>query len=127
MTLQYLGATLNYRRLLKVLQTNVNAGTPFSHITKLESLKVTVVYRQGHLSQLYTFLQNGWPALVPVQTSELPHWFEDTAHAVVVVGMDDQTVYINDPAFPNAPISVPHGDFDLAWLAHDEYYAVLAP
>lgn len=127
MTLQYLGATPNYRRLLKVLQTNVEMGTPFSNITKLETMRITVVYQRGNLTQLYTFLQNGWPLLVPVETRELPYWFEDTSHAVVVVGMDNQVVYINDPAFPNAPVSVPHGDFDLAWLEHNEYYAVLAP
>lgn len=127
MTLQYLGATPNYRRLLKVLQTNVGVGTPFSNITKLESLRITVVYQRGNLAQIYTFLQNGWPVLAPVQAREFPHWVEDASHAVVVVGMDDQVVYINDPAFPNAPIPVPHGDFDLAWLEHNEVYAVLAP
>ena len=29
-------------------------------------------------------------------------------------------------AFPNAPILVPHGEFDLAWLAQDEQYTVLS-
>ncbi len=127
MALQYLGSTPNYRRLLKVLQTNVEMGTPFSNITKLEAMRITVVYQRGNLSQLYTFLQNGWPVLAPVETKELRYWSEDTSHAVVVVGMDTQSVYINDPGFPNAPIVVPHGDFDLAWLEHNEYYAVLAP
>ncbi len=34
-------------------------------------------------------------------------------------------VYLNDPARPNAPIEVSHGDFDLAWLEQDEFYAAL--
>ena len=34
-------------------------------------------------------------------------------------------VYLNDPALTNAPIQVPRGDFELAWLAQDESYAVL--
>jgi predicted double-glycine peptidase len=69
----------------------------------------------------------GWPVIVPLRTGELPHWSENIDHAVVVVGMDEHSVYLNDPAFATAPIQVPHGDFDLAWLEREEYYAVLAP
>ena len=52
-------------------------------------------------------------------------WNESTLHAVVVVGMDDQHVYLNDPGFPEAPVKVSHGDFGLAWLERDEFYAAL--
>jgi hypothetical protein len=41
--------------------------------------------------------------------------------------MDDTHVYLNDPALPNAPILVSRGDFELAWLERDEFYAVLMP
>lgn len=76
MALQYLGSTPNYRRLLRVLQTNVEMGTPFSNITKLEAMRITVVYQRGNLSQLYTFLQNGWPVLTPkVYTDRKEHCF----------------------------------------------------
>lgn len=61
-----------------------------------------------------------------MQTVELLYWNkEENNHAVVVVGLDDDYVYVNDPAFLNAPIQVARGDFDLAWLAKDEYYAVI--
>jgi ABC-type bacteriocin/lantibiotic exporter with double-glycine peptidase domain len=126
MILKYYNAPVDYRRLLKVLKTDPNLGTPFPNVVNLQSLQINVIYRRGDLMQLYTFVSKGWPVLVPVRTSELPHWREDTKHAVVVVGMDKRDIYINDPAFANAPIQVPHGDFDLAWLEHDEYYAVLA-
>jgi len=36
-------------------------------------------------------------------------------------------IYLNDPELPDAPIPVTQGDFDLAWLAQDERYAVLLP
>lgn len=127
MVLTYLGVRVNYRQLLRLLQTQVGYGTPFSNIQTLTKMKVKITYKQGRLDDLWRFLQAGNPVLTPVQTRELPHWVEDVPHAVVVVGMDNQVVYINDPAFPNAPVSVPHGDFDLAWLEHNEYYAVLAP
>lgn len=127
MVLKYLNAPMDYQRLFKALRTNEQTGTPFPNIQRLEKLGITVVFQQGTLFQLYKFLQNGWPVIRPVKTQELHHWEMDTDHAVVVVGMDDQWVYINDPAFARAPIPVAHGDFDLAWLERDEYYAVLAP
>jgi|GEM_PF-2396534 len=34
-------------------------------------------------------------------------------------------VHLNDPEFDLAPLLTPIGDFDLAWLARDELYAVL--
>ncbi|MEZ4732190.1 MAG: hypothetical protein R3E79_34160 [Caldilineaceae bacterium] len=46
-------------------------------------------------------------------------------HAVVVVGFDEQSIYLHDPEFAESPINVSYGDFDLAWLEHDEMYAVL--
>jgi len=127
MVLLYLGKRINYHQLVRLLQTRPGYGTPFSNVRILTNLQITVIYKQGRLIDLLSILQAGKPIITPVQTSELPHWMTDAAHAVVVVGMDDKMVYINDPAFPNAPIPVPHGDFDLAWLTHDEYYAVLAP
>ncbi len=60
-----------------------------------------------------------------LQTDELPYWNDDTLHAVLVIGLDDTDIYLNDPAFPNGPVQVSRGDFDLAWLARDEYYAVI--
>lgn len=88
---------------------------------------VTVVYQRGMLTDLHTFLLKGSPIIVPVRTIELPHWDADTDHAVVVVGMNEEEIYVNDPAFERAPIAITRGDFDLAWLERDEYYAVLAP
>lgn len=104
MVLTYLGMRVNYRQLVRLLQTQVGYGTPFSNIRALTKLKVTVTYRQGQLDDIRRFLQAGAPVLVPVQTRELPHWDEDTPHAVVVVGMDAQTIYINDPAFLMRPL-----------------------
>lgn len=32
---------------------------------------------------------------------------------------------INDPHMPDAPIAVPRGDFDLAWLERDGAFALI--
>jgi hypothetical protein len=39
--------------------------------------------------------------------------------------MDDECVYLNDPALPEAPMQVPIGDFYLAWYEQKLSYAVL--
>lgn len=70
------------------------------------------------------------PIILPVafiKTGEPPYWNADSDHAVVVVGIDDMYIYLNDPDFARAPMQVSHGDFGLAWLERDEFYAVLIP
>ncbi|MEM7534869.1 MAG: C39 family peptidase [Chloroflexota bacterium] len=82
---------------------------------------------QGTLDNLYDALTKNVPAIVPVQTAELPYWnHTPNQHAVVLVGMDAQFVYLNDPAFHIPALRVPIGDFDLAWLGQGEQYAVLS-
>jgi hypothetical protein len=36
---------------------------------------------------------------------------------------DEIYIFVNDPGQPFAPITISHGNFDLAWLERDEYYA----
>jgi hypothetical protein len=48
-------------------------------------------------------LTYGWPCLAAVDTGELPCWQSSVGHVVVLVGMDDESVYLNDPALPEAP------------------------
>ncbi len=125
MVMAYIGKRTRYWRLRWLLGTQ-SFGTPFFHLHRLERLGVTVeAQARGTLVLLHQHLLQNRPCIVSVQTENLPYWPHNTLHAVVVVGMDDKTVYLNDPEFPAAPIAVPSGDFDLAWLAEDERYAVL--
>ncbi|HFQ93711.1 MAG TPA: hypothetical protein ENK32_06860, partial [Anaerolineae bacterium] len=77
------------------------------------------------LDALEKHLANGEPVITAVFTGELPYTDEATNHAVVVVGLDEHYVYINDPAIIQAPVPVPKGDFDLARLERNEWYAVI--
>lgn len=125
MVLAYLGQQPSYQQLYKVLKMKPGLGTAMSNIRQLEKLELSVVYQQGTLSLLQQYLVENKPCIVPVKTSELPYWTVDTDHAVVVVGLDSQFVYLNDPFLPQAPIFVPRGDFELAWLERDEFFAVV--
>ena len=58
-------------------------------------------------------------------TGELHYWLRSTEHALLVVGMDDEDVYVNDPQLTFGPIKILIGEFDLAWLEHDEKYATI--
>ncbi|MEM7531209.1 MAG: C39 family peptidase [Chloroflexota bacterium] len=117
-----------YRQLIRMLQIKRTIGTPFSQITRLDRLNINIHYQtHGRLETLYELLRAGWPSIVGVQTQELPHWQGVySKHVLVVVGMDAQNILANDPEFPDAPIAIPLGDFDLAWLEQNEPYAVLS-
>ncbi len=84
-----------------------------------------VIHKQGNWEELQEHLANNRPCIAFVKTIELPYWEEASDHAVVVIGLDDKYIYLNDPAFDTAPMQVSRGDFDLAWLGRDETYAVL--
>jgi ABC-type bacteriocin/lantibiotic exporter with double-glycine peptidase domain len=124
MVLSYLNKPLLYDDLLALLGIQW-FGAPFSHILKVEQIGVRVLYQQGSLDDLEKHLAEGEPIIAPVFTGELPYADEATNHAIVIVGIGEHYVYINDPAVTQAPIPVPKGDFDLAWLERNEWYAVI--
>lgn len=125
MVLNFIGIPVAYKRLIRMLEIKGDFGTPSFKIRNLARLGVRVAYEQGNLDILRTHLQAGQPCITFVKTGELPYWTRNLDHAVVVAGIDDEFVYLNDPDLPTAPTSVSLGDFDLAWLEHDEMYAVL--
>jgi ABC-type bacteriocin/lantibiotic exporter with double-glycine peptidase domain len=62
---------------------------------------------------------------IAVNTGPLTYWADDTAHALVVVGVEQDVVWVNDPEFEQAPQAVPLDDFLLAWLEHDYRQALI--
>lgn len=127
MAFDYLGLPFDYQKFSRLLRIRPQFGTPFFHIRELGKLGVTVTYEQGTLADLHAWLTQGLPCIVGLQTGELPYWqHANVQHAVVVVGIDSDWIYLNDPAFSNAPVQVALGDFDLAWLEQGEFYAIVA-
>lgn len=124
MVLTHLGFQMEYDTILHLLKVRA-FGASGQNLKYLSPLGVTVIYREGSLDELKHHWQNGYPCIVLVRTTELPHWGYATDHAVVVVGMEDQLVFIHDPAFAAAPIAIPLTAFELAWMDFDYRYAVL--
>jgi ABC-type bacteriocin/lantibiotic exporter with double-glycine peptidase domain len=124
MALAYLGQAPDYAQLLRLLQIKPH-GAPAGNVRLLVNLNLTVVYSQTDMIGLETMLEQEWPVIVFVRTGELPYWTYSTDHALLAVGYDENQVYVNDPAWSEAPIAIPRHDFELAWLERDYYYALI--
>jgi len=126
MILAYLQVPVSYDRLTRLLRT-MPIGTFFRNLRYLEAalgLSVTVGY--GNLQVLGTHLDTGLPIIVSVNTKMLSYWNnQETIHALVVMGMDEEQVYVNDPAHEDAPMTIPLAEFELAWFEEKELYDVI--
>lgn len=126
MILDYLHISAEYDSLLRTLRIGP-AGAPYRNLRLLEPLGVQVLISQGSLGVLQAYLADSLPVIAFVATKELSYWDQAAHHAVVVIGMDASHIYLDDPAFSDAPKAVELGEFDLAWLEMNEYYAVITP
>lgn len=125
MVLDYLGQSIRYVRLLRLLGVTPDLGAPASNVRRLSSLNVSVEYGAGTIDDLAEHIARGVPCIAFVHTMHLSYWTEATRHAVVVVGMDEEHVYLNDPFFDIAPQVVSRLEFELAWDEMDNTYAVI--
>ncbi len=113
MVLAYLGRELKESQVAKRLRS-YSFGTPAPNVRYLESLGLSVTYGPISLSRLRAHLENDVPCIVFVQANDLPHSNSEGFHAVVVVGVGEQIIYINDPALDAGPQFVPLDYFMLA-------------
>jgi ABC-type bacteriocin/lantibiotic exporter with double-glycine peptidase domain len=118
MVLDFLGETVDYRRLLRLLDIDAFGAT---------HLGFDVVYGEATFSVLAQIVTQGAPVIVFVDTHELSYWDQATNHAIVVVGIEDDYVLVNDPAFDDVARPILAAEFELAWLNADSTYAVIGP
>ncbi|HRQ40010.1 MAG TPA: hypothetical protein PLD25_19035 [Chloroflexota bacterium] len=95
-------------------------------VQKLTSRHITAVYDIGTIDTIRHWLDRNVPVIVFVQASELPHWFGHRfQHAILVVGLDELSVYLLDPATAEDVIVVSRLDFLLAWDEMDNTLAII--
>jgi ABC-type bacteriocin/lantibiotic exporter with double-glycine peptidase domain len=125
MVLDYLKRPVGYDRLINLLDVTPDLGAPASNIKRLAELGVSVTYRSGVWDDLAEHVGQGLPCIAFVHTTHLGYWSQAAQHAVVVVGLDEQRVYLDDPFFDTAPQTVSRLEFELAWDEMDNVYAVI--
>ena len=112
MGLGYLGIRCSQDDLARQMRSIPHVGTVGRNILNLQSSKVRVIYAQSTLELLRAWLVQDTPVITFVQTVELPYWGGvEARHAVVVVSLDDENVYLLDPARDPGVITVSIGDF----------------
>jgi len=98
MILDYLGFDLDEERLSEILSTTPR-GTKASNIARIQDIGVDVFLRSVSLFDLHNLLREKVPCIVFLWTGNLEYWNIDCWHAVVVVGLEEDAIYINDPFF----------------------------
>jgi len=126
MILDYLQIPFTYNQLLQLLQVEYY-GSFFRNLQHLQSLGVYVQMGLSEIDMLKAPLSSGLPIIAYVDTGELTsYWNESTNHAVVISGIDEQLVTLNDPFFESAPKQVSIDEFVLAWDAQKGLFAILS-
>jgi ABC-type bacteriocin/lantibiotic exporter with double-glycine peptidase domain len=125
MVLSYLGQPVGEAELASRLGTT-ELGTPGSRLLRLNSAVVQVEFGPLTLSLVYDRLDGGTPVIALARTLFLDYWQADLAHAVVVVGYDDQHLLVNDPAFQDAPQHATPTGFLAAWGEFDYLCGVIS-
>jgi hypothetical protein len=125
MVLAYWNIERDQADIAETLGLVPGAGVSGNRIKRISTKKLDVYYGAGELGDLEGVLAQGVPPIVLVYTAELPYWEQATAHAVVLLGMAEQMVYLNDPATAQGNIAVPLGDFELAWMEMANLYAAI--
>lgn len=124
MILAYLGQDVSEAHLARLFKTRA-FGASADHIRLLSQLGYTVLFERGTEFDLRRWLGQGSPCIVFVKTDALPYWNTEHAHALVLLGLSSDAAYVNDPAFDDAPQSIPLDHFLLAWSEFDYEYAVI--
>jgi len=125
MVLAFFGEHRSEDELSKLLKTTI-FGTPISNIRFVQYWGYRVDLGSFSAENLKSFLQEGKPVIARVWTVMLDDWTMDTSHVVVVIGFDETHVYMNDPAFADAPRRVLWDGFLAAWEEFDQTSAVIA-
>jgi ABC-type bacteriocin/lantibiotic exporter with double-glycine peptidase domain len=126
MVLAYQQIDRSQTDLATELKVRASLGTPTRSVLGLASEQLRVVYGEGIEATLQKWLALSLPVIVFVQAGELSYWQGELfQHAVVVVGLVGNTVWLLDPDMDEIAIAVDLDEFMLAWLGMDYLYAVI--
>lgn len=110
--------------LAKILGTK-RSGTPIYNSKYLEKLGYKVIVTPLTEETIKSYLADNQPIIARVWMAMLDLGAPSASHVVVVVGYDEQFVYLNDPAHPAAARPVIWDAFLAAWAEYDEMSIII--
>ena len=127
MALDYINVSVAQRRLNRLFEYT-SMGVPWPRIERLAQLGVQVTLQEGEETELRKAIARNLPPIIFVRTGELTtYWNADLQHAVLMIGYDATSVFLNDPAFPTAPQQASWGELMLALIPYDFMFALITP
>ena len=125
MVLDYLGINKDEHWL----RTRLAIGdiTPFPNIKRLtdELGMVSVIAKWGEPTTFEPYIEAGLPVIVAVDTDSSNYWPYVANHAVVMIGFNNEMVFVHDPNQRESPLEVDIDTFMLAWSRRDFQYAII--
>jgi len=124
MALDHLGISRSQAALAKTLGIFEDASLKY-HALKSSSIEV-IYATEAVLSDVADWLDQKIPVIAFVQTAQLDYWQKHPAqHAVLIVAIDNDSVYLLDPARNADIVTVSMSEFLLAWDDMEFSYAVI--
>jgi len=122
-----LGEKHSEEDLLQLLGTS-EAGSVLENLSRLEQLGFRVEVVPSNLTEIRLYLtEMKKPVIAVVYTGYLPYLTAESLHAVVVVGVDEQKVVLNDPLLEDAPVVISVEEFQRAWYFWGNLIVILEP
>ena len=126
MVLAYHQVNLSQEEVARQLGLIEGLGAPTRSVQRLAVNDLRVVYAEGTAADLKSWLDAAIPLIAFVQSGEFAYWQgESFQHAVVIIGLQGDTISLLDPDRDEQVIEVPVEEFQLAWLGMDYLYAAI--
>ncbi len=119
MVLAFYGLQVSESQLRALFKTRPGGTSAANVLLRLPELGYTASVYTASFFEMARLVGEGMPCIVQVWTEHLSYWREIWMHDLVVVGVEGDTVFVNDPAFPGAPKTVAKSEFERAWAAAD--------
>ncbi len=125
MVLAHQSHSVDETTLARLLDTKP-FGTAVANVQRVSALGFNVSFGSSSLANIRAALDKHVPVIAFVMTGHFKYWSLNAAHALVVVGLDDENVYLNDPWSETAPQISAIDDFLAAWAEFDHLAAVIS-
>jgi ABC-type bacteriocin/lantibiotic exporter with double-glycine peptidase domain len=118
MVLEYLGEQTTEEFLRRFLKTKYY-GTNLLNIRYLSEFGFRTTITYGSIEELKELIKERKLPIVRLVTRDLDFYDFDGYHAVIVVGIKQEFVIVNDPYFETEVIEIPIHNFTFAWAECD--------